>query len=138
MRYFVIINALLSLCLSSCITYAESYITGNPDISPEVKQAILEHRIIKGMNPAEVIASWGIPDRRIWEPAENSNIREYKKFIYILNPSSSMRIGVGVGNYDRRGGFSTGFSNKYHSNVSYSIIYFSNNKVINVEIDEGN
>lgn len=138
LRIFAIVSALFTLILTSCITYAQSYVTQNPDIAPEIKQAILEHRIIKGMNPAEVIASWGMPERKIWVPDETSNIREYKKFIYIAKPSSSMRICADISNYDRLEGFGMSYANTNHTNITLATIYFTNNLVISIEIDEGN
>lgn len=46
------------------------YINRHPELTEEIKQAILHGEVIKGMTKDEVIASWGNPSR-INEPFTN-------------------------------------------------------------------
>ena len=39
------------------------YINAHPELSQEIKQAILEGRVIEGMTKEDVIATWGKPDK---------------------------------------------------------------------------
>ena len=122
--------------IMGCVSYAEQYVEAHPELAPEVRKAILAHKVIKGMTPAEVIAAWGRPDRKVWEPAANSNTRLYKRFVYVHRNSPVMRVGVGFGHYSGAVGYGMGVDTAVGGYASYAIVIFENNKVTNIQIVE--
>jgi outer membrane protein assembly factor BamE (lipoprotein component of BamABCDE complex) len=66
---FVIFLIFLSGCATSgpllrpSFNSRQEYVRNHPRLSPEIKQAILEGRVIKGMTKEDVRASWGEPTR---------------------------------------------------------------------------
>lgn len=74
----------LSLLLCSCATTSQAkmpnsesrknYVEAHPDLSLEIKQAILEGKVIEGMTKEDVLATWG-------EPNEKYRYSEHKRSI---------------------------------------------------------
>jgi len=55
------------LLLQGCATAQQrrqDYVDEHPGIAEEAKTAILEGKIIQGMNADDILASWGEPDRK--------------------------------------------------------------------------
>lgn len=61
--FISIILILLSGCYQDANVRRERFIRTHPDMSKEKIKAIREGRVILGMSPKEVEASWGKPDR---------------------------------------------------------------------------
>ena len=131
MRNFVILMILICFLVSSCTSYAETYVEENPNLSPEVRKAILESRVIKGMTPDEVIASWGDPSKKIWEPIETGSKRIFKRFMY-YQADSGVRVGFGIAAFNS--GYGSGVGVHSQRSGSYAIVYFEAGKVIRLEM----
>lgn len=50
--------------------FRQEYVSRHPELSEEIKQAILNAKVIKGMTKEQVVASWGKPSK-INEPFTN-------------------------------------------------------------------
>ncbi len=77
MKSALAITAILSLIvLTACVTPHHrrlDYVEEHPGLSGEIAQAIMEGRIMKGMNADDVRASWGDPDRETLSVTKGGN-----------------------------------------------------------------
>ena len=72
-RYFIIFSFIILFILFGCATSGplirpnqssrQEYISNHPELSSDIKQAILNCRVIKGMTKEDVKMSWGEPTR---------------------------------------------------------------------------
>jgi len=79
----IIIMLLLISLLNSCASLNKQrqvYFSNNPDIPAAIKTAILESRIITGMNKEHVQMSWGKPDNVVVNLIKKG--KEYEKWMY--------------------------------------------------------
>ena len=61
-RYFLTIC--LAVCLIGCLSHKQQYVDANPDLSPTIKNHILNGEVVIGMTEEQVEASWGCPSRQ--------------------------------------------------------------------------
>ncbi len=111
----------LSLLLCSCATTSQAkmpdyesrknYVEIHPELSAEIKQAVLEGKVIEGMTKQDVLASWGQPGRihkysehkRLVDEADMKTHDEawyYEQPFYSFAPRKFVRFGIdGIVNY---------------------------------------
>ena len=85
----------------------QGYASQHPELSAEIRQAILEGNVIKGMTKEEVIASWGKPSRTVDFGAEtNPSFYDpgvegwwYKPFPISLEPTRFVQFTKGMVDY---------------------------------------
>lgn len=111
----------LSLLLCSCATISQAkmpnyesrnnYIAMHPELSSEIKQAILKGKVIEGMTKQDVLAAWGEPSkihkygehkRLVDEADENTHDESwlYDQPFYSFAPRKFVRFDIdGIVNY---------------------------------------
>lgn len=80
------------------------YVNNHPELSPEIKQAILEGKVIEGMAKDDVIAAWGEPttiddlstNKNAWWYEENSEWWYYKASFFSSERSKSVKFKNGI------------------------------------------
>jgi len=93
--------------LRPTINSREEYIMSHPELSLEIKRAILEGRVIKGMTKDDVRASWGGPskiddfssDPNAWWYDENGEGWWYKAFPLSFEPTRFVKFKKGLVDY---------------------------------------
>lgn len=79
----IFLSALFIFLIVSCSPPKQSsrnrYVNHNPDMTIEIKKAIRDGDIIRGMNEEQVLASWASPILK-WLEAENN--KKYKVWTY--------------------------------------------------------
>lgn len=88
MKKIIILMSILCIFLSSCATAQkrrQDYVKAHPELDDQIKESILNGKIILGMTKAQVIASWGRPVR-IRQPV--GSWRVYEQWIYYNDPDS--------------------------------------------------
>ncbi|MBL7130966.1 MAG: hypothetical protein ISS45_06170 [Candidatus Omnitrophica bacterium] len=107
-RTLAIFSFIFSLTILGCassgpllkpdIDSRQGYVMNHPELSYEIKQAILEGRVIEGMTKDDVRASWGEPDeifdfskdRNAWWYEEDREGWIYRAFPLSLEPTRSV------------------------------------------------
>lgn len=88
----IIFSLLSVLVIFGCVTNGEmvktnfnsrqEYVNTYPEMSLEIKQTILEGKVIKGMTKADVLAAWGNPSRI----EENGEVWCYDPSFFSFSP----------------------------------------------------
>ena len=72
-KSLIFFSLILLFTISGCATsgplsrpnqsFRQEYLNSHPELSPQIRQAILEGKVIKGMTKENVMASWGEPTK---------------------------------------------------------------------------
>ena len=82
----------------------QKYIESNGSISFEIKQAMIEGKVIKGMTKEQVIATWGKPSEVLTWEASNSLVQGeeswwYNRYFNIFQPIFYINFKDGIVQY---------------------------------------
>lgn len=112
--FLMVLSALLAFPTLGCatggpimkpsLTSRQEYVQNHPELSPEIKQAILAGQVINGMTKEAVRVSWGEPTRikdfgtnpQAWWYERDSEGWWYKAFPLSLEPTRFVEFKGGV------------------------------------------